>query len=841
MWPRTIGGGLAMLAAACSGGGDGGSAPTTPAPAVLTTLSVSVAPSSVPVGQTSIASANGLDQRGAAIATGTVAWTSANPSIASVSPTGTVSGIAAGQTTIIGAVGAVQGQAAVTVTPAPVVTVTITPASFAMSPGDTRQLTATPYDALGLALTGRSIAWSSADTTKARVNATGLVTAVANGATTITATSEGKSGTASVVIATGPAVASIAPATLVPGATATITGQRFGATATDNAVTIGGVAATVTAASATQLTVTVPCVRSGAAPVVVTASGIPSAATNATVAGVVHTLAVGQSFVAADACSEIAAATGTVKYLVAVFSTGTSAASQTDVELRGNPTATAALRAPVIGPMQPVRAAAPSATDAEDRAHLARLEAGRELYAQMRAGGFRPSTARRGAPGGPDRALASLGDRRSFYFNFNSCADTTQIIRATAIYIGTKAVIWEDTSNTLLTTADASLLTYYRRMGQIFDQDQYDAVRTTFGDPLLRDAQLDADGRVNMIFTQRVNSTAAAAYVAYCDQYLRTAGASVAASNQGEFFYSRVPTLSGSNAGDTRYPDGWFAFTNRTVVHEVKHIASAAARMANGAPSFEVSWLEEGTARHAEEAWVRASLHHVAWKANTGYGTAATNGVFCDFNTTSAACNANDALRRPSYGMQRHFNEILPKMQQPWNWSIYGDATGQTGSVFYQTVWSLVRYAIDRYGVSDGAFLTALNNSTATGLTNLTAVAGASADQLLGGWSLSLFADDYPGLPTAPDISVPTWNLRNIYAALNADPAWATRFTTAYPLVPVSVGTGAFTVSQTGVRGGAAAYYLLSGTTATSQLLDLRTPGGGAPSPLLRIAVARLP
>ena len=145
---------LAATAAACSGGGGGDSskAPTTPAPAVLTTLTVSLSPTSVPVGQTSIASASGLDQRGAAIATGTVAWTSSNTAIASVSPTGTVSGIAVGQATIIGAVGTVQGQTTVTVTQAPVATVTVTPSTVGLAPGDTRQLSATPYDVIGLAL-----------------------------------------------------------------------------------------------------------------------------------------------------------------------------------------------------------------------------------------------------------------------------------------------------------------------------------------------------------------------------------------------------------------------------------------------------------------------------------------------------------------------------------------------------------------------------------------------------------------------------------------------------------------------------------------------------------------
>lgn len=844
-WPASAGFVLTAVSAACSGGGGGDSAkaPTTPAPAVLMTLSVSLSPTSIPVGQTSIASASGLDQRGSTIATGTIAWTSSNTAVASVSPTGTVSGIAVGQATIVGAAGTVQGQAAVTITQAPVATVTVTPSTVGLSPGDTRQLSAMPYDLLGLALTGRTITWTSSDTTRAKVSATGLVTGVAVGAATVTATAEGKSGTAAVTVAIGPQVTAIAPNGLVPGTTATITGVRFGAGLTDNVVLIRNVAATVTAASATQLSVTVPCLATGAATVQVVTGGAMSPASAATITAEMHGPAIGQSFMSTSACVGLTAASGTARYLVTVLSTGTSAASQSDFELRGNiPGTAAAVRAPAIASLRAAPSRATTAADLADREHFERLEAGRRLYEQLRASGFRSDPVRRtGTPAAPARAIASLGDRRTFYYNFTSCADTTQLIRATAIYIGTKAVIWEDSANTLQTATDASLLGYYRRMGQIFDQDQYDAIRTTFGDPLLRDAQLDADGRVNMIFTQRVNSTSAAAYVAYCDQYPRTAFASVAGSNMGEFFYSRVPTLSGSNAGDTRYPDGWFAFTNRTVVHEVKHIASASARMANASPTFEESWLEEGTARHAEEVWVRAALHHAAWQGNSGYGTAATNGVFCDFNTTSAACNANDALRRPSYGMQRHFNEILPKMQQPWNWSIYGDATGQTGSVFYQTVWSLVRYAIDRYAASDAAFFGPLNNSRTTGMTNLATVAGVPADRLLAGWSLAMYADDYPGLPSSPDIAFPTWNLRDIYAALNADPSLATRFTTPYPLVPTPLSFGSFAATQTGVRGGAAAYYVISGTMSTNQMLDLRAPGGGTASNIFRIAVARLP
>jgi hypothetical protein len=313
-----------------------------------------------------------------------------------------------------------------------------------------------------------------------------------------------------------------------------------------------------------------------------------------------------------------------------------------------------------------------------------------------------------------------------------------------------------------------------------------------------------------------------------------------AGSNFGEFFYGMVPTNAGSNLNSSTSVDGWFYFMGRTVVHEVKHIAAMSARIARNAP-FEASWLEEGTARHAEEMWVRESLHHTAWKGNNGFGTAATNGLYCDFLPSESACLAADPLRRPSYGMRRHFNEIREKLVQPWNYSPYGEGTGQSGSVFYQTAWSLVRYTIDRYAASDAAFFSALVNSSSTGVTNLAAVAGVPLDQLIGGWGMALFADDYPGLPaTNPDLQFPTWNLRNIYAGLNASPTWNNRFPTSYPIQPVQVDFGAFTSHVTGLRGGAHAYFELSGSALPVQLLALRGPGGGAPSSLLRIAIARL-
>jgi hypothetical protein len=70
-----------------------------------------------------------------------------------------------------------------------------------MSSGQTRQLTATPRDASGIPLTGRTITWASDNVSVAQVNATGVVTSLAvGGPVTITATSEGTSGSAAVTV-----------------------------------------------------------------------------------------------------------------------------------------------------------------------------------------------------------------------------------------------------------------------------------------------------------------------------------------------------------------------------------------------------------------------------------------------------------------------------------------------------------------------------------------------------------------------------------------------------------------------------------------------------------------
>lgn len=81
-----------------------------------------------------------------------------------------------------------------------VASVTVSPGSATIDIGSTLQLSATPRDASGATISGKSISWSSQTSAVATVSGSGLVTGVTAGAATITASTDGKSGSAQVTV-----------------------------------------------------------------------------------------------------------------------------------------------------------------------------------------------------------------------------------------------------------------------------------------------------------------------------------------------------------------------------------------------------------------------------------------------------------------------------------------------------------------------------------------------------------------------------------------------------------------------------------------------------------------
>lgn len=176
--------------------GDDGDGPCVPAAVQVTPAAETIAPAA-----TVQLNAVARDAQGNPC-TGSTTWTTSNAAVATVSAAGLVTGVADGTAVITATIGGASGTADITVR-SPVASVEVAPAVDTIRAGTTTQLAATPRDANGNPLTGRTINWSSSDNAVATVDANGLVTGTGNGTATITAEVEGQSNTADVTVWVG--------------------------------------------------------------------------------------------------------------------------------------------------------------------------------------------------------------------------------------------------------------------------------------------------------------------------------------------------------------------------------------------------------------------------------------------------------------------------------------------------------------------------------------------------------------------------------------------------------------------------------------------------------------
>ncbi|WP_420636415.1 choice-of-anchor B family protein [Candidatus Palauibacter sp.] len=129
-----------------------------------------------------------------------VAWSTSDPTIATVDATGLVTAIANGETRVTATSGEVDGTIPVSVRQS-AASLAVSPDPLTLAaPGDTTRLSATVRDAGGSLIESPGVAWSSSDATIVAVDGTGLVTAAGKGEATVTATSGEAGGTVAVSV-----------------------------------------------------------------------------------------------------------------------------------------------------------------------------------------------------------------------------------------------------------------------------------------------------------------------------------------------------------------------------------------------------------------------------------------------------------------------------------------------------------------------------------------------------------------------------------------------------------------------------------------------------------------
>ena len=183
-----------------------------------------------------------------------VTWSSSDQTKATVDNTGVVTTVAGGDVTISATAGGKTGTFDLNIQ-FPVGSVAVgAPASSIRQEG-TVDLDATLLDSQGNPAVARTVTWSSSNTSIATVNSSGVVSGVADGTVTITATSEGVSGSTQVTVAGAPLVATV---TVSPGNPFRGVGQTVQMSQTSRAAsgnTISGTTATWSSGNTSVATV----------------------------------------------------------------------------------------------------------------------------------------------------------------------------------------------------------------------------------------------------------------------------------------------------------------------------------------------------------------------------------------------------------------------------------------------------------------------------------------------------------------------------------------------------------------------------------------------------------
>lgn len=703
--------------------------------------------------------------------------------------------------------------------------------------GDTLRIAGLTTDRYGNSIATEPVYTVEAGAEAVAASAPGAFVARAKGTARIRVQADTAKAYFTIAVAPGvPVIDLVAPDTIAPGTTLSLLGSNFAYAPELIELTVGGVRVPVTRANESSIEAVIPNNLFPCAPTSVQAVrvSIAGAATQKLaplrVANRVS-LEAGESAsllnVDQARCAELVEPSSPqrAKYVLAVLNTSVTAATYSGFELRASgggllaKQAATAQTGPATSMAQSGGALRASTSAAmyqqlidEEKGHAAFLDRQRRVVADNGSASQAWSRlSSLGSNAARARVAPLVGDTLVMKAIYSSCT-VGRDVRARVAYVGAKSVILED----VLSPRAGQLDAQYRAMGAEFDAVQYPLLRASMGDPLAMDAALGGDGRVTMLFTRYVNDSLPGiqGYATACNFYPKSV---FAPSNQDEVFYARVATA-------TEDPESWRRAMRSTLLHESKHLASFAERIARGQP-FEESWLEESTARIAEELYSRTFAGGGAWRSNSGF-------------TSTVGCEIRQCDDRPLM-MWKHFS-VLHQFYRGVDTLTPIGAAASGDFTFYASGWSLVRWAVDHYAIDESAWLRDLvRGGQQVGLAGLAARTGHPVDEMLADWALANAVDDQVAFRAQRStLSFPSWNMPDIMNGLaKSDP---TRFADATPLRIRAFSFGSASLPVTKLRAFSSSYFSFEGIQTGSQVFELRGENGGVLPPSLRVAIVRV-
>jgi hypothetical protein len=698
----------------------------------------------------------------------------------------------------------------------------VTPATAQMAVAATQQLSAVAHTAVAQD-PAATLTWESSHPAVATVSSSGLVTAIGDGFARITVTSGSRTGTADITVG-NPAVVltSVAPAVLIHGQSAVITGAGFNPVSLNqNVVKIDGLPAAVLSATSTSLEVRVPSPCLPLRDVVVDVTvGAQSDNLNTTARpGSYLDLPVGQQVIIenpADFCLHFDATAASESYLLGVQRISATASELTPVKLTAVLAPNAVAAQPLVASRPPSPAKQTLSPDQlqawqDNRGGLSEKVRIREQQQAM----F-PDRMPLLSPSAIDIAAAIAGHvtvgttvQMKLPFGRGGCGSTATLTEVTAEVRanGARAIWLEDVTNSVKITQD-----HVDQLSAQFDAYSYPTNVDWFGEP----TDIDANGKVLIFITHEL--TFAPGYVTVADWNPQVAWPNGCInSNVAEITYLRPASSSANMLRE--FPV--------VIAHEMAHIIQFSRHITLGTATMS-AWEAEGQARVAEEV-----VGHAVTGRSTGqnYGSAVAYENFPVGGTSWYSGFFGDVWRY--FGTDQHGNQLAGAPEQCTFLSTPGPC--QTAGAVYGRPWTLLRWVLDQFGPGypggEKALSRAMTDSPVRGFAALENLTGTPIETLLAQWAATLYVDGRIASP-ANRLTMSSWNLFSTFEQ-------HAYVTAGRRLVPYEKSFTNF-VDNVSVRSASSAYFRVSGAGRGQTSIRVRDALDGTLPAAMQIWIVRL-
>ncbi len=295
----------------------------------------------------------------------------------------------------------------------------------------------------------------------------------------------------------------------------------------------------------------------------------------------------------------------------------------------------------------------------------------------------------------------------------------------------------------------------YAKFAASFDTLIFPLDTSAYGAP----ADLDANGRVLLFFTQAVNQLTAPGSNGFVggfffarDLFPDTTQSALlqacATSNQGEMFYLPVADPAQTYNEFFAVKDSLFWEINGTLAHEFQHLINASRRL-----------YVTKTLNWDEDVWLNEGMSHIAEELLFFHESGLAPKQNIQLSTLTSV--SQQILTAVNHDQVENLSRLEDYLNAPGADSPYtqNDDLATRGATY-----ELLRYSLDLSSGTNSSYLHALINTQNTGTVNYNTVFAATFPNIFVAVQQQVLANFLggSGIPVDPKYAFPSWNYRDV-------------------------------------------------------------------------------